>query len=248
MKRFLSPLSSLLLALALAVCASAPAAASDLLIAQAANFMPAMQEIIPAFEKATGLKAEATYTSTGKLYGQITSGAPFDVFLAADEKRPAKLFADGQAEQPFVYAKGLVVLWTLDKKYCAMSWPEAVKAATKVAIANVETAPYGTSSMKAMQDAGIWDAVQSKLVFGQNISQPFQYASTGAADVGFCAYSSTFTEQGQKGCFIKVAEAPKVVQAACLLKTAPHPEAARKFIDFLGTAEVAAIKAKYGYE
>lgn len=243
MKRLASLLAALLLALA-----ATPAPAADLLLAQAANFTPAMEEIIPAFEKATGLKAEATYTSTGKLYGQIVSGAPFDILLAANEATPAKLQAEGRAGAPFVYATGRVVLWTLKKELCAMSWPEAVRASAKVAIANVETAPYGTASMKAMQSVGLWDEVQPVLVFGQNISQPFQFAASGAADVGFCALSSTFTPEGAKGCFLEVPEAPKVVQAACVLTSAPNPEAARRFVAFLGTPEVAAIKAKYGYE
>ncbi|MGE4292841.1 MAG: molybdate ABC transporter substrate-binding protein [Desulfovibrio sp.] len=227
-----------------------PAFAADLFIAQAANFMPAMKEIIPIFETKTGLSVEATYTSTGKLYGQITNGAPFDLFLAADEARPAKLFADGQSTEPFVYAKGQVVVWTMKKELCGMSWKDAVMSdgVVKVGIANVETAPYGTSSMKAMQAVGIWDAMQPKLVFGQSISQPFQFASTGAADAGFCAYSSFFTEEGQKGCIIAVPEAPEVIQAGCVLKTAPHPDAAAKFAEFLNTPEVAAIKAKYGYK
>jgi len=236
--------------LALVLCLPLPAAAADLLIAQAANFTPAMQEIIPAFEKATGLTAEATYSSSGKLYAQITNGSPHDVFLSADEKRPAKLFADGQAEKPFVYALGQVVFWSLKPELCNRPWHEAAMAASaaKVSIANTETAPYGTSSMKAMQQVGIWDSMQPKLVFAQNIAQTFQYAHTGAADAGFIAYSAVFTEAGQKGCFTPVDEAPKVVQAACLLKTAPHPEAARKFIEFLGSDTVKAIKAKYGYE
>ncbi|WP_461209677.1 molybdate ABC transporter substrate-binding protein [Desulfocurvus sp. DL9XJH121] len=244
MKRFATLLVVLVLAL------PAPVLAADLLIAQAANFMPAMQEIIPAFEKASGIKAEATYTSTGKLYGQIVNGAPFDIFLAADEKRPAKLFKDGQCEKPFVYALGQVVLWSSKPELCKMPWPEAVlsKTATKVAIANTETAPYGTSSMKAMQTVGIWDKVQDKLVFGQSIAQAFQYAHTGSADAGFCAYSSVFTDEGKKGCYTVVPEAPNVVQAACVLKNAEHKDAAAKFAKFLAGPEVAAIKAKYGYK
>ncbi|WP_022662434.1 molybdate ABC transporter substrate-binding protein [Paucidesulfovibrio longus] len=227
-----------------------PAFAADLFIAQAANFMPAMKEIIPMFEAKTGLSVEATYTSTGKLYGQITNGAPFDLFLAADEKRPAKLFADGQSEEPFVYAKGQVVLWSMNPELCKGSWQDAVQAETtrKLAIANTETAPYGTSAMKALQAAGLWDSAQPKLVFGQSIAQAFQFASTGAADAGFCAYSSVFTEEGGKGCFLAVPEAPEVIQAACVLKSAPHPDAAAEFVKFLGTPEVAAVKAKYGYK
>lgn len=245
MKRIVSLLLLAVLALPL------PAFAADLFIAQAANFMPALKEIIPLFEAKTGLSVEATYTSTGKLYGQIINGAPFDLFLAADEKRPAKLYnEDKLAEKPFVYAKGQVVLWTMKKELCGMSWKDAVMSdgVVKVGIANVETAPYGTSSMKAMQAVGIWDAMQPKLVFGQSISQPFQFASTGAADAGFCAYSSVFTDIGKKGCFIVVDEAPAVIQAGCVLTKAPHPDAAAKFVEFLNTPEVAAVKAKYGYK
>ena len=224
--------------------------AADLLVAQAANFTPVMKEIIPAFEKATGLTVQATYASTGKLYGQIINQAPFDVFLAADQKRPDKLFADGQSLKPFVYAKGQVVMWSRDSSLCAQDWKAAVLdgAVKKVAIANTETAPYGTSAMNAMKTAGIWDKVQSKLVFGQSISQVFQFASTGAADIGLCAYSSVFTDEGKKGCFVVVAEAPPVIQAACILKSSPNPEAAARFVEFLSTPLVQDLKLKYGYK
>ncbi|MCJ2164988.1 MULTISPECIES: molybdate ABC transporter substrate-binding protein [unclassified Pseudodesulfovibrio] len=236
--------------LVFSLCLSSGAFAADLLIAQAANFTPVMKEIIPAFEKATGLTVQATYASTGKLYGQIISDAPFDVFLAADQKRPDKLYADGLAQEPFVYAKGQVVLWTSEKSLCGQNWKAAVQnpAVKKVAIANTETAPYGTSAMKAMQAVGIWDTMQPKLVFGQSISQVFQFASTGAADVGLCAYSSVFTDEGKKGCFVVVDEAPPVIQAACILKSAHNPEGAAKFVEFLSTPEVQALKQKYGYK
>jgi molybdate transport system substrate-binding protein len=95
---------------------------------------------------------------------------------------------------------------------------------------------------------GIWDKVQPKLVFGQSISQAFQFASTGSADVGFCAYSSVFTDVGKKGCFTVVDEAPPVIQAACVLKSAPHADAAAKFVKFLASPEVQAMKLKYGYK
>lgn len=225
------------------------AQAADLLIAQAANFMPAMKEIIPAFEAETGIKAQATYASTGKLYGQITNGAPFDIFLAADERRPKKLHADGACAEPFVYAKGQLVFWSLNKNLCDKPWQEAVLSgeAGVVGIANTETAPYGTVAMVAMQKEGVWEKVQPKLVFGQTIAQVFQFAVTGSSDAGFCAYSSVFTDQGAKGCFTVVEQAPPVIQAACVLNNAPNPEAAAKFVKFLGSAKVQAIKEKYGY-
>lgn len=226
------------------------AQAADLMVAQAANFMPAMQEIIPAFKDATGLEVQATYTSTGKLYSQIVNGAPFDVFLAADERRPKKLFADGQAEEPFVYAKGKVVFWSLNKDIAGKSWQEALKSGKlhKIAIANTETAPYGTAAMIALKNEGLWDTVQPELVFAQSIAQVFQFASSGAADAGFCAYSSMFTPTGKTGSFSVVTQAPPVIQAACILKSSEHKEAARKFVEFLSGSEVKAIKKKYGYD
>ncbi len=224
--------------------------AADLVVAQAANFMPAMKEIIPAFKAKTGLTVQATYTSTGKLYGQIINGAPFDVFLAADQRRPDALFAKGLCEKPFVYAKGQVVLWTKNKALCEMGWIKALQdpSISKIAIANTETAPYGTSAMNALKSAGLWDKMESELVYGQSIAQVFQFASTGAADVGLCAFSSVFTDEGKKGCYTVVDLAPPVIQAACLLKKSTHAETAAQFIEFLGSDEVKAIKKKYGYK
>ncbi|WP_291325194.1 molybdate ABC transporter substrate-binding protein [Desulfovibrio sp. UCD-KL4C] len=244
MKRILTLVLTVLLALPIA------ANAADLLIGQAANFTPAMQEIIPAFKKATGLEVQATYTSTGKLYAQITNGAPFDVFLAADEKRPAKLFADGLTEKPFVYANGKLVFWSLNKEFGSAPWQEAVvnPKLKKISIANVETAPYGTAAMNALKKVSLWEKVKPELAYAQSISQTFQYAATGAADAGFCAYSSVFTDEGKKGFFTVVKEAPLVVQAACVLKSSEHKDAAAKFVKFLAGPEVKAIKSKYGYE
>lgn len=239
---------ALLLALMLTLPMSANAA--DLLVAQAANFMPAMQEIIPAFKKTSGLEVQATYTSTGKLYAQITNGAPFDLFLAADQRRPNKLFNSGLAEKPFIYAKGKVVFWSLDKKIADKSWKEAIKKneLRKVAIANIETAPYGTAAMLALKKEKLWETIKPELVYAQSIAQVFQFAATGAADAGFCAYSSMFTETGKKGGFTVVKEAPPVIQAACILKSSQRKVVAEKFVAFLSSPEAISIKKKYGYD
>ncbi|KAF1073727.1 molybdate ABC transporter substrate-binding protein [Halodesulfovibrio sp. MK-HDV] len=242
----------LLLTLMMALCVSLPAnaQAANLIIAQAANFMPAMQEIIPAFEKETGIKVQATYTSTGKLYGQIISGAPFDMFLAADTLRPEKLFAENLVQEPFIYAKGRIVLWTRNEKLCGKSWKESISSpdVTHIAIANTETAPYGTVAKIALEKEQLWTTIQPKLAIGQSISQVFQYVATRAADAGFCAYSYMFTPEGKNGCFVPVKEAPMVIQKACILKSTPNKQAAEKFAAFLGSPTVTAIKSKYGYE
>jgi molybdate transport system substrate-binding protein len=219
-------------------------------MAVAANFMQPVQKIAALFEKKTNIKIEATYASTGKLYSQIVNGAPYDVFLAADEERPGLLFRDGLAEKPFIYASGQVILWSAKKEFCqAKNWRDAVqnKKIRKIAIANVKTAPYGAVSMEALKKVGLWEDLQSKMVFAQDIAQSFQYAFTESVDVGFCAFSAAFSEQGKKGCFFEANEAPPVVQAACVVKQTKKSAAARQFADFLNSPDAKAVKTSYGY-
>jgi molybdate transport system substrate-binding protein len=244
---------SLVLVLLLAM-AALPAVAADqkLTAGVAANFIVPFGEIATLFEKQTGIKVEPVFTSSGKLYAQIVSGAPYDVFLSADEERPAKLFKDGLADKPFVYAKGQVVLWSADLKFCsgAKDWTEIARSANvkKIAIANPETAPYGAASMEALKAAGLAETVKDKFVFPQDIGQAFQYASTGSVDAGFCALSSAMSEEGKKGCYLPVQQAPQVVQAACVLVRSTDRKNAERFAAFLLTPEAVQVKEKYGYK
>jgi molybdate transport system substrate-binding protein len=218
----------------------------------AANFMVPFGEITALFEKQTGIRLEPVFTSSGKIYAQIVSGAPYDIFLSADEERPAKLFKDGLVEKPFVYAWGEVVLWSAERKFCsgAKDWAAALRSAgvKKIAVANPETAPYGAAAMAAIKAAGLEEVVRDKLVYPQDIGQAFQYASTGSVDAGFCALSSALTGQGRKGCFLAVDQAPPIVQSACVLKSAANRQNAQRFADFLLTAEVLKVKERYGYK
>lgn len=231
----------------LPVCASAQ---EKLTAAVAANFIKPFEEISVLFEEQTGVKVEATFTSTGKLYAQIVKGAPYDVFLAADEKRPNLLVSDGLSEESFVYAQGQVVFWSANKEFCISGdWKQAAvrEDVVKIAVANTESAPYGTVAMIALKDAGLWDQLQAKYVFPQTIAQVFQYASTGSVDAGFCAYSSAVTEEGKSGCFLVVEEAPAVVQAACILKRTENKKQADAFAVFLVSEKATMVKQKYGY-
>jgi len=227
------------------------ASAQDTLtVAVAANFINAFEDISTLFEKETGIKVEATYMSTGKLYAQILKGAPYDLFLSADEKRPNLLFKNALCEEPFVYARGQIVLWSKNTAYCdAADWKQmaAGDEISTIAIANTEAAPYGTAAMIALQKAGLWEQLQDKFVFPQNIAQVFQYASTGSTDAGFCAYSSALSDQGKAGCYLPVEEAPDVIQAACILKQTQHPQAVKKLAEFLLSKEAQAVKVQYGY-
>lgn len=219
-------------------------------VAVAANFISAFKEIAAGFEAKTKIKVEDTYSSTGNLYSQIINGAPYDLFLSADEERPAKLNKDGLADTPFIYAKGQAVLWSANKDFCkAKTWQDALKndKIKKLAIANTQTAPYGTAAKKALEKVGMWDALQSRLVNAQDIAQSFQYASTSAVDAGFCAMSATAGTEGKKGCFYVISEAPEIIQSACVLKRTTNRAAAEKFAEFLSSPAAKEIKVKYGY-
>jgi molybdate transport system substrate-binding protein len=226
-------------------------AEQELTVGVAANFILPFEDLSHVFEKKTGIRLKATFTSTGNLYSQIINGAPYDVFLSADEIHPRMLQREGLAEEPFVYARGKVILWTAKENLSRYAgWQEVLadRSAAKVAIANPETAPYGAAAVQALKHSGLYEAVKPRLVFAQNVAQVFQYAQTESADAGFCALSSAYSEQGKKGWYFLIQEAPEVVQSACVLKGTKQKEAARWFAAFLSSPEAGAIKQRYGYE
>ena len=219
-------------------------------VAVAANFISAFKEIAADFEAKTKIKVDVTFSSTGNLYGQVTNGAPYDLFLSADEERPAKLNKDGLADMPFIYAKGQAVLWSGNKDFCkAATWQDSLKneKIKKIAIANPQTAPYGAAAKKALEKAGMWDFLQTKLVNAQDIAQSFQYASTSAVDAGFCAMSAAVSTEGKKGCSFVISEAPEIIQSGCILKRATNRATVEKFVEFMSSPAAKEIKIKYGY-
>jgi molybdate transport system substrate-binding protein len=229
---------------------SALFAGDKLTIAVAANFMLPFEEIAHTFEKKTSVKISATFTSTGNLYAQIINGAPYDLFLAADESRPELLHKQGLAGEPFLYAQGRLILWTAKEKICAAKdWQKALQMQTvnSVSIANPETAPYGAAAIKAMEITGMEMIVTKKLVFAQNVVQSFQYAHTESVDAGFCALSSVLSKQGKMGCYFLIEQAPVIVQKACIIKRSNKKDV-EKFVAFLLSSEAQAVKQKYGYE
>ncbi|MDI9569533.1 MAG: molybdate ABC transporter substrate-binding protein [Pseudomonadota bacterium] len=239
-------------ALVLSLLLITPAGAREKLhAAVAANFISPFKELALMFKERTGLEVEATYSSTGQIYAQIIHGAPYDLFLAADQEHPQLLYKEGRAEMPFVYATGQVVFWTKQRELCGIrGWREVMAAPglEKVSVANPKTAPYGAAAMAALKQAGLGDAIAAKTVYAQNIAQAFQYAATGSVNGGFCALSHALTTEGGKGCHFPIPEAPPIVQSACLLKRTAKRPAAEEFIRFLASPEAAAVKKKYGYK
>ena len=230
---------------------SFPALAQEKIsVAVASNFISVFKEIALDFEAKTGVKVEATFDSTGSLYNQIKSGVPYDMFLSADEQRPDLLQKEGWTEGTFIYARGKVILWSVDKNFCkAAKWQDALKndQIKKIAIANSLIAPYGAAAKAALQKAGLWDALQPKLVNTPDIARSFQYANTSAVDAGFCALSVTASPQGKRGCFFNIPEAPDIVQTACVAKNAGNKINAELFAAYLLCDDALKIRKKYGY-
>jgi molybdate transport system substrate-binding protein len=226
-------------------------AEQELTVGVAANFILPFEGLSRAFEQKTAIRVKATFTSTGSLYSQIKNGAPYDLFLSADERHPRRLQQEGLASEPFVYARGKLILWTSKENLCKLTqWQEVLldPSVAKIAIANPETAPYGAAAVEALKRAGRWETIKPRLVFAQNIAQVFQYAQTESADAGFCALSSAYSEQGRKGCYVAIPEAPEIVQSACILKRTKQKEAALAFAQFLSSPEAKAVNRRYGYE
>jgi len=226
-----------------------PATATTISVAVAANFLQPLAELATLFEAQSGIKVAYSSSSTGKLYAQISNGAPYDLFLAADAKRPELLAQAGLAEEPKIYARGRVVLWTRDHALAAADWQQALAADPgRIAIASPAVAPYGAAATTALKAAGLWQAITPRLVYAQSAGQAFQYGEQRATRFSFAALSYCLSDTGQKGRHWPISQAPAVVQKGCLLTKAPHKEAARRFWEFLFTPPAAAITAAYGYQ
>jgi molybdate transport system substrate-binding protein len=226
--------------------------AEEVKIAVAANFTDATREITPLFEKATGHSARISYGSTGKLYSQIEHGAPFELFLAADTKRPIKAEKEGLAVpgSRFVYAKGKLVLWSV-KPDLFEDGEAFLKhgAFDHLALANPKTAPYGLAAEQVMQHIGAFDKLTPRLVKGDSISQTFQFIATGNAQAGFVALAQIKGWEGEAGTLWEIPEnyyAP-IEQAAVLLKKGESNPAAIAYLDFLKSTAAREVIERYGY-
>lgn len=243
-------LTCILAALAAALIASA-AHAESATIAVAANFKPAMKELEAAFEKESGRDLVVVAGSTGKLYAQIANGAPFDILLAADIAHPQKLAEEGFAEgEPFTYAIGRLALWAPGETMIDASII-ARREFGKIAIANPKLAPYGAAAAEVIGKLEISTAIESKLVYGENIGQTFAFVETGAASAGFIAYSQLLTLPEEKRAAYwappQSLYAP-IRQGGVLLTRAKDNDAAKEFIAFLHSPAAEEIIRRSGYE
>lgn len=253
----MSPMHPLILAASLAsigLTAAGSAYAGQAQIAVAANFAAPMKAIIQLFEADTDHGVRASYGSTGKLYAQIKNGAPFEALLAADQARPELLEQEGTgvAGSRFTYAIGKLVLWSAK--------PDAVGDGAalleggdfeKIAIANPRLAPYGEASMQTMAALGVKQAMEPKLVMGENIAQTYQFADTGNAAFGFVALSQVMKDgeiaKGSGWVVPGDLHDPISQDAVILSRGAENPAVAALF-DYLKSDKAKAVIQDFGYE
>lgn len=223
---------------------------ATLRVAVASNFADTLSAVAARFEQESGHQLILIPGSTGKHYAQIHHGAPFDIFLAADTLRPELLQQEGLAlpGTRFTYAVGKLVLWSPDEG--------VVDPAGKVleqpdfrhlAIANPKLAPYGQAAWEVLQARGLWDALEDRLVRGENISQTIQFVDSGNAELGFVAWSQVQRPGRQPtGSWWEVPQVlyTPIEQQAVLLRDSPL---ARDFLAFLRSEEVRTILRDYGY-
>ncbi len=241
------------LAMAVALLLPAAAQAAEVRVAVAANFAQPMKDIAAEFEKDSGHKASLTQGATGKFYAQISNGAPFELFLSADDETTERLLKEGRAVagSGFTYAIGRLALWSPDVKLVDSGGAVLKTDSFRfVAIANAKVAPYGRAAVQAMQKLGVLSKVEPRVVQGESIAQTYQFVSSGNAQLGFVALSQVW-ENGRlrSGSAWVVPEAmhETLKQDAVLLNPGKDAPAARALLDYLKSDKAKKIIERYGY-
>ncbi len=233
--------------------AQSPARADDIQVAVAANFSAPMKQIAALFEQETGHKVLISSGSTGKLYEQIKNGAPFQVFLAADDKTPAKLDSEllTVAGTRFTYAVGKLVLWSAKPGFVDGKGEVLRQSAFQhIAVANPKLAPYGAAAIETMTKLGVLAGIEPKIVLGENISQTQQFVASGNAELGFVALSQVMKDGKSVDGSMWVVPADlhsPICQDAVLLATGKGKPAAEELMKFLKGDKARAVIASFGY-
>ena len=233
---------------------AASAQAGEVIVAVASNFSAPMQDIASQFEQQYGHRVKLVFGSSGKLYAQIIHGAPFELFLSADQKKPQALEEKklAVAGSRFTYARGALALWSPQEKLVDdQAQVLKNKQLRKLAIANPKLAPYGAAAIEVLKNLGVYKLVQNKLVRGENIAQTYQFVGTGNAELGFVALSQVL-ENGQlkSGSVWRVPAKnhTPIRQDGVLLFRGKNSDPARTLLRYLQSPHVARLIQAYGYQ
>lgn len=222
----------------------------SLTIAAAANLTNALAEIGPRFTSKTGIRVVFSFGATADLAKQIENGAPFDVFASADTEHVEQLEREGllTSGSRATYARGRLVLWlppgsNLKLERIADITTEPFE---RIAIPKPDVAPYGLAAVESLRQLGIWNDIEKRVIYAQNVSQAKQYAATGNAEVAFIPLA--LVKPGE-GSYIEISEDSHrpIDQALGIIKDSPKQAAARQFVDFLLSPEGQELLMKMGY-
>lgn len=225
-----------------------------LAIAAASDLRFALEEVVQALRAAQpDARIEVIYGSSGKLATQIRQGAPFDVFLSADRAFADVLHRDGlTAAAPRPYAVGRLAAWSTDASLGRLPLADLVRdmRVRRFAIANPAHAPYGQRAMQVLRSQGLWQAVQPRLVMGENIAQAAQFVETGAAQAGLVALSLVLAPAlAGQGAYTRVPEGwhSPLEQSMVVTRRAMDNALAHAFVAHLESPAARATLARYGF-
>ncbi|MDO8466441.1 MAG: molybdate ABC transporter substrate-binding protein [Gallionella sp.] len=228
-------------------------AGEKITIAAAADLKFALDEIVALFGKEHPAdRVETIYGSSGKFQTQIRQGAPFDLYFSADIAYPRALKAEGfAASEVQPYAVGRIVLWSPSRDAGRMTLADlADSSIKKIAIANPKHAPYGKRAEEALKASGVWEKVEAKLVYGENVAQAAQFVQTGNAQAGIIALSLALSpELVKQGGYALIPDKlhQPLEQGFIITKRAAANPLAQAFARFMMEQEVRAVMARYGF-
>ena len=237
-----------------ALCWAVPAGAAEVAVAVASNFAAPMKRLATAFEQASGHRLRVSVGSTGSLYAQVVHGAPFQVFLSADQKTAQALEMQGHAVagSRTTYATGRLVLWSASP---GLVDPQGQVLRSgrfeRLAVANPKLAPYGAAALEVMDKLGVAAALQGRLVQAENIAQAHQFTASGNAQLGFLALSQVQVDgrlTGGSAWLVPAELHAALKQDAVLLQRGAGSAAAQAFLAFVRSPEARAIIRAHGYE
>lgn len=220
--------------------ASAP---PPLTVAAAANLETVLPRLAQDFEAQTGITTTVSFGATRSLGQQIENGAPFDLFLSADAAEIDRLIEQGRISPASrkIYAQGVLALWSPSGKHASLA---DLQDAQLIAMAQPDFAPYGQAAKQALQAANLWETIEPKIVYAQNVRMARQFAQSGNADAALIALSLTQKLPGRT----TPIPAPPLAQALGVIKSSPNPAAAQQFADWLTTPEAQTQFQSAGYQ
>ena len=229
---------------------------NNIFIAAAADLVYCIDALNSAFEQThPNTAVRVSTSSSGNLFAQIKNGAPFDLFLSADTAYPHELVKAGLAEESSLttYAIGRLALWTtnekLNVKERGLEILRDAQLVKKIAIANPDHAPYGRAAKAALEQAGLWNEIQDRIVLGENIAQTAQFVQTGNADVGIVSLSSLSSPSLRGvGDFFEIKTDPPIEQSAVLTKRGSGNTAAKAYLEFLRSNQARDILKEHGFQ